>query len=88
MKILLFEEQKYCNNGSPGWKCNGSERRKLRKGKIIAMTFSLNEEGAIPCINRVTTYTEDYYFDCINTKFLSEFDITGKNIIFYVLSTS
>ena len=47
MEISLFEEQKYCNNGSPGWKCSGSEKRTLRKGKIIAMTFSLNGEGAI-----------------------------------------
>ena len=48
LEISLFEEQKYCNNGSPGWKCNSSEIRISRKGKIIAMTFSLNEEGAIP----------------------------------------
>ena len=46
------------------------------------MTFSLNEEGAIPYINRVTTYTKDYYFCCINMKFLSEFDVIGQNINF------
>ena len=82
MEISLFEEQKYCNNGSPGWKFNGSERRTLRKGKIIVMTFSLNEDGAIPYINRVTTYTKDDYFFCINMKLLSEFDVIGQNINF------
>ena len=46
------------------------------------MTFSLNEDGAVPYINRVTTYTKDYYFCCINMKFLSEFDVIGKNIKF------
>ena len=46
------------------------------------MTFSLNEEGAIPYINRVTTYTKDDYFCCINMKFLSEFDVIGQNINF------
>ena len=46
------------------------------------MTFSLNEEGAIPYINRVTTYTKDYYFYCIDMKLLSEFDVIGQNISF------
>ena len=51
------------------------------------MTFSLNEEGAIPYINRVTTYTTDYYFCCINMKFLSEFDVIGKNINYLRLTS-